>query len=150
MDKRFDTFTALIQNISRLIRKIKTAEVAEYKLRSSHVCCLYYLYKNNGMTAKELCDACCEDKGAMSRSIDFLEKNGFLSCKTVSAKRYNSPLTLTEKGIVTAKGISEKVDTVLKSSSSGITENDLAVMYNALAKVEENLRSICGKEKVIN
>jgi len=100
------------------------------------------------MTAKELCDACCEDKGAMSRSIDFLEKNGFLSCKTVSAKRYNSPLILTAKGIVTAKGISEKVDTVLKSSSSGITENDLAVMYNALAKVEENLRSICGKGKV--
>ena len=39
---RFKTFTLLITNINRSIRKIKTEEMAEYNLKSIHISCLYY------------------------------------------------------------------------------------------------------------
>ncbi|MBQ7880983.1 MAG: hypothetical protein IJ358_04000 [Clostridia bacterium] len=53
MEQRFETFTVQIAKISRCIRKIKSEEMAEFNLKSPHVSCLYYLYRqNNKMTAK--------------------------------------------------------------------------------------------------
>ena len=43
--ERFETFTVLINRISRNIRKIKNQEMAEYNLKSAHVSCLYYIFK---------------------------------------------------------------------------------------------------------
>ena len=77
MDKRFQTFTILINRISRNIRKIKNQEMAEYNLRSAHISCLYYLYLSEGLTATELCELCEEDKATISRAVDYLEKRGF-------------------------------------------------------------------------
>jgi hypothetical protein len=65
MQERFETFTVLINRISRNIRKIKNQEMAEYNLRSAHVSCLYYLFVSNGATATELCERCEEDKATI-------------------------------------------------------------------------------------
>ena len=81
MKERFETFTVLIAKINRNIRKIKNQEMAEYDLRSPHISCLYYLYSTNGLTATELCERCEEDKATISRSLDYLEKNGYIVCR---------------------------------------------------------------------
>ena len=98
MKERFETFTVLINRISRNIRKIKNQEMAEYNLRSSHISCLYYLYSEKELTATELCERCEEDKATISRALDYLETNGYLTCESKSAKRYKTPLLLTDKG----------------------------------------------------
>lgn len=46
MEERFETFTILINRISRNIRKIKNQEMAACNLRSAHISCLYYLESN--------------------------------------------------------------------------------------------------------
>ena len=74
MQKRFETFTALMNNIGRSIRRIKTEEMLGFNLKGPHVVCIYYLYVKKSLTAKELCDLCEEDKANVSRNIDFLEK----------------------------------------------------------------------------
>ena len=81
MKERFEKFTVLINKISRNIRKIKNQEMAEYGLRATHVSCLYYLYAAESLTATELCERCEEDKATISRSIDYLEENGFCFCE---------------------------------------------------------------------
>ena len=98
MEDRFETFTVLMNRISRNIRKIKNQEMAEYGLRSAHVSCLYYICKAEKITATELCEKCEEDKATISRALDFLETNGFITCASQNIKRSKSPLTLTEKG----------------------------------------------------
>ena len=92
MEERFETFTVLIGQISRSIYKLKTMEMAGYDLRSSHVSCLYYLYKMKSLTAKELCDICAEDKAHISRAGKYLEENGYLRCESTRVKRYQSEL----------------------------------------------------------
>ena len=74
MQERFKNFTVLIAKINRCIRKIKTEEMAEFDLKSTHVSCLYYLYTMETLTSKELCDVCEEDKASISRSIWMLKK----------------------------------------------------------------------------
>ena len=97
MQERFETFTVLINRISRDIRKIKNQEMADYHLRSAHVSCLYYVYSLGSVTSAELCEHCEEDKATISRAVDYLETNGFL-LRDTGAKRYKSPLLLTNKG----------------------------------------------------
>ena len=145
MYERFKNFTVLIMKINRSIHKIKTEEMAEFNLKSPHVSCLYYLYKEGALTAKELCDVCEEDKASLSRSLDYLESNGYVSCASSAKKRYKAPLTLTEKGREVGAQIAEKVDRVLDPASMGLSEEHRAIMYESLALVCENLEKICKK-----
>ena len=98
MQERFETFTVLINRISRDIRRIKNQEMAVYHLRSAHVSCLYYIYSLDGVTSAELCEHCEEDKATISRALDYLETNGFIVRDSDRVKRYRNPLRLTEKG----------------------------------------------------
>lgn len=144
MKERFETFTVLIAKISRSIRRIKNQEMAEYGLRSAHISCLYYLYSSGGATSTELCEKCEEDKATISRSIDFLERNGFLICESKSVKRYKSPITLTDKGRFVGKRIFDKVNEVLDEVSVGLTEEERVAFYRSLAIISESLEK-CAK-----
>ena len=142
MQERFETFTVLINRISRNIRKIKNQEMAEYNLRSAHVSCLYYLYSVKGATATDLCERCEEDKATISRALDYLETNGYLTCESKSAKRYKSPLILTDKGNEAGKKIAEKIDGVLDAVSDGLTEEERVAFYRSLSIISDSLETI--------
>ena len=97
MEERFEAFTVLISRISRSIRRIKSEEMAEFQLKGPHVSCLYYLSLADGLTAAALCERCDEDKAAVSRSLDYLEKGGYITCESGAGRRYRTPLHLTER-----------------------------------------------------
>ncbi|MBQ8444246.1 MAG: winged helix-turn-helix transcriptional regulator [Clostridia bacterium] len=145
MKKRFENFTVLITKINRSIHKIKTEEMAEFDLKSPHVSCLYYLYKADSLTAKELGDICAEDKAALSRSIEYLESNGFIECSSNAKKRYKAALMLTEKGKQIAKCIAQKIDNILEKAGASITEENRKILYQSLEIINENLQKICNK-----
>lgn len=146
MEKRFETFTVLINRISRNIRKIKNQEMADYNLRSAHVSCLYYIYRAETITATELCEKCEEDKATVSRALDYLEKNEFITCLSPNTKRYKSPLVLTEKGSIVGKKIADKIDGVLDQISVGLTEEERQSFYRYLSIISNSLEAIANKE----
>ena len=142
MQQRFETFTVLINRISRNIRKIKNQEMAEYNLRSAHVSCLYYLFVNKGATATDLCERCEEDKATISRALDYLETNGYLTCESKRAKRYKSPLLLTSKGSEVGKRIADKIGGVLDTISGGLTEEERVAFYRSLSTISDSLDAV--------
>ena len=146
MEERFETFTVLINRISRNIRKIKNQEMADYNLRSAHVSCLYYIYRAETITATELCEKCEEDKATISRALDYLEKNEFITCLSPNTKRYKSPLVLTEKGSIVGKKIADKIDGVLDQISVGLTEEERQSFYRYLSMISNSLEAIANKE----
>ena len=145
MKERFETFTVLINKISRNIRKMKNHEMAAYGLRSMHVSCLYYLYSARSLTATELCERCEEDKATISRALDFLEDNGFIVCESKSAKRYKSLLSLTEKGREAGKKIYDKINLVLDEVGVGLTPEERQSFYNYLAIISDNIKRAADK-----
>ena len=147
MEERFETFTVLINRISRNIRKIKNQEMSEYNLRSAHISCLYFLYGKEGMTARDLCDRCEEDKATISRALDYLEKNGYLLCESKSAKRYKSPLLLTEKGRSVGKKIADKIRGVLDEIGVHLTEKERVAFYHYLSVVSDNLEKFVQEQE---
>lgn len=145
MEERFKTFTVLIMKINRSIHRIKTQKMSKYDLKSPHVSCLYYLSKYGSLTAKELCDVCEEDKAAVSRSVEYLEDQGFITCNSSAQKRYRAAFTLTEKGKDVAMDIAKTIDEMVELAGNGLSEEDRKVMYASLLKVDENLSKICDK-----
>ena len=145
MKERFKKITVLIMEINRYIHKIKTEEMSEFDLKSPHVSCLFYLYKAGELTAKELCDISKEDKASVSRSIEYLETNGFISCNSTTKKRYKAILTLTEKGREIGAALAKKIDAILEQASVGLSEENRAVMYETLSLIHDNLENICNK-----
>lgn len=147
MNERFETFTLLIHRISRDIRRIKNQEMAEYQLRSAHISCLYYLYTLRRATAAELCEYCEEDKATISRAVDFLETNGYLLCESKNAKRYKSPLLLTEKGREVGKKIHDRIMEILDAVGSELSEEERRSFYRSLSRISENLHTIAEKRR---
>lgn len=144
MKERFKTFTILIAKISRNIRRIKTEVMSEYNLKCPHVSCLYYLYSEGALTAKKLCDVCDEDKGAISRSVEYLISEGYI--KSVSdGKKYKSLLKLTEKGKEVGEYVATKINEVLEIASKGVTDEERNIMYKSLACISDNLQDIGEK-----
>ncbi len=142
MVERFETFTILLNRINRNIRKIKNKEMAKYELRGPHISCLYYLYTSEGLTAKDLCERCEEDKATISRSLDYLENNSYIVCKSESKKRYNAPFELTERGMRAGKRIADKIAAVLEEISSGISDEDRDIFYRSLNTISENIDKV--------
>ncbi len=145
MNERFETFTVLIAKISRNIRKIKNQEMAAHHLKSSHISCLYYLYSADSMTATDLCEKCEEDKATISRSLDYLENNGYLTRESKAAKRYKSPLLLTEKGKQAGKKISDKIGRVLDEISTELSEEERISFYRYLTVISDGLEVISSR-----
>ena len=142
MQERFETFTVLINRLSRDIRKIKNQEMADYHLRSVHVSCLYYVYSLGSVTSAELCEHCEEDKATISRALEHLESNGFIVRNSERAKRYRSPLRLTEKGQEVGRRIAEKIGTVLDTIRHTLTEDERAAFYRTLSAISRSLEAI--------
>lgn len=151
MEDRFETFTVLIQRISRNIRRIKNAEMAGYGLRSVHISCLYYLYTaehlaGESLTATDLCARCEEDKATISRALEYLETSGYLTCQAKTAKRYKSPLILTDTGRSVGRKISDKIERVLKEISVRLTEEERVRFYRSLAAISDSLEAVAKSE----
>lgn len=119
--------------------------MADYNLRSPQISCLYYLYSSGSLTATDLCERCEEDKATISRSLEYLENNGYLFCESKYAKRYKSPLVLTEKGKEAGKKIADKIDLVLDEISTGLTEEERIAFYRSLSIISNGLESISNR-----
>lgn len=142
MQDRFKEFTLLTSKIRRLITKIKAEEMAKYNLKSSHVSCLYYLHSMQPLTAKELCEVCDEDKAAVSRSVEYLEKNGYIQVADSSHGKYKKSFVLTDSGFLIAEYISRRIDSILQNSDNGLTEEQRDILYRGLLVISENLQKI--------
>lgn len=145
MEERFQAFTVLVSNLNRCIYKIKTEEMAEYNLKSSHVSCIYYIYRYGSLTPKELCDLCGEDKANISRALKYLEENQYLIINNDSNKKYQRPIVLTENGVKIGKHLSEKINEILSIASEGLSEEKRNIMYEGLSLINNRLNKICDE-----
>lgn len=145
MQERFKNFTVLIAKINRSIKKIKTEEMKEFNLKSPHVSCLYYLFQESSLTAKELENICQEDKASLSRSLEHLENCGYIKYNSDLKKKYKTSLQLTQKGKEIATIITKKIDNNLNLASNGLNEEKRKILYESLNLISKNLDNICNK-----
>lgn len=145
MTNRFEIFTTQISKISKCIRKLKNIKSSKFNLTGPSVYCIYYLYKHtSGLTAKELSVLTDEDKGALSRTLEYLEQNKFIYYLTNEKKRYNSTIFLTEKGKNVGEEFVKVIDNLINDVGLGVDEKEREIFYKSLIIFTNNLQKICG------
>ncbi|MDE6667559.1 MAG: MarR family winged helix-turn-helix transcriptional regulator [Clostridia bacterium] len=138
MEKIFENFTISVLKLNKLVQRIKQFEMREYKLKSVHVMCVYYLNEHReGLTASELMRLTYEDKAAISRALRQLLDNGYVK---YDVKKYNSVITLTDDGVRIADYVSCKADKAVKAGSADFSEEERAFFYKSLAQITGNLK----------
>ena len=142
MPTRYNNFKVLITKIARGIHKVEEKEMEQINLKSQHISCLYYLSLNNKLRVKDIVDMYLEDKGQVSRSLDFLEKNGYIICESNATKRYNAYYVLTEKGKEVGDYITAKIDDIVSNVSDFLTPEERIIMYKCLTRIANNLEKI--------
>lgn len=138
--ERFETFSALIGRINKNIRKLKSAEMSSYNLRSTHVQYIYYLYREKALSLKQLSDICIADKASVSRAVEELQSLGLV--KTGKKKQYKLSYSLTEEGERVGERIFQRINTVIGSAGCGLSDEERASFYKMLALISENLQKI--------
>ena len=142
MNKRFESFTTYISKINRNIKKIENLEMLDYDLKSYHVSVLFNLYTYNSLTSKELTEKCEEDKGTISRTLKYLEENGFITCPCQNKKRYNSYFYLTDKGEKVGKEIENRFHSFFENIDDCISNEERQNLYEYLSRISDRLEKI--------
>ena len=139
MEDLFVDFTMSILTLNKLVQKIKLYEIEKFGLKSIHVMCLYYLYKNpNGLTAKELVEMSLEDKAAISRALKIMQDNGYAQ---YDSNGRNAVVVLTDKGMEIAESICNSADKAVMAGSADFTEEQRLFFYKSLGEIVANLKN---------
>ncbi len=137
---RFEDFSNLICAALKSLQKIKNHGMEPYGLGSTHTLCLKRLDSSpEGLTRKELAEACEIDKAQISRLIGELSEKGFVYEES-GGRGYRKKIFLTESGKIIAAEIDRKIRKVLKYVSGDIPPEHIAVMYTTLETICKNLR----------
>ena len=142
--ERFETFTVLMAKINRNIRRIKLHEMSAHNLGSVHTSCLYYLSREDGLTAAELCELCQEDKATISRALSRLEADGYVLSRESEGKRYKAPIVLSEKGKAIGGEIAAKIGAVLDSIGKELSTEERVEFYRCLNIISSCLEKAAG------
>jgi len=101
---------------------------------------LYHLWKQEGMSQQELCNATFRDKPSITRLVDNLEKLKLV--KRVSSKedRRMNLIFLTEPAKRLQETTMELADQTLNESLAGVPARDIELCKSVLQKVYDNLK----------
>jgi DNA-binding MarR family transcriptional regulator len=101
---------------------------------------LYHLWKKNGMSQQELCNATFRDKPSITRLLDNLEKQQLVRRVPSSADRRLNLIELT----AAAKQLQEKTmtlaSTTLNEALEGVSAEDIERAKRVLQQVYDNLK----------
>ena len=144
---RFEKFILAVEGIHKAVQKIKLSEAPKFGLKGVHLFWLCELERSKeGMTACELAERSHVNRSLVSREIETLSKNQYISISPSGKSGYNAKIVLTEKGRETAKMIGSVALGFQKRISSDISEDELVSFYNTLDKILLGLSQLAAAE----
>ncbi len=140
MVERFEKFSYLISELSKLLHKIETDELMELGIRGPYAIYILALSKHEeGVSMAKLSEICSRDKADVSRAIASLIEKGIAKKIGSEGQKYRAPVTLTEKGFLVATRISDKARRAVECASEGVSDEDRKIFYETLETICSNM-----------
>jgi DNA-binding MarR family transcriptional regulator len=122
----------------RLQRKFNQAEL---NLTIEQWSVLYHLWKKDGMSQQELCNATFRDKPSITRLVDNLEKLELVKRVPSEADRRINGIYLTKQGLKLQDQTMEIAEETLNEALVGISPQNINLCKEILQQVYDNLHS---------
>jgi DNA-binding MarR family transcriptional regulator len=100
---------------------------------------LYHLWKEDGISQQQLCEATFRDKPSITRLIDNLEKLGLVKRKAHKSDRRINKIYVTEQALLLQEASMEVANKTLNEALEGVTNGQIEIAKEVLNKVYENL-----------
>lgn len=140
MVERFEKFSYLISELSRLLHKIESDELSQIGIKGPYAIYILTLAKYpSGIPASKISELCARDKADVSRAVAALTEKGLIKKQTVEGKKYRSPISLTKKGFLVADSISQKARAAVEFASSGVSDENRKTFYETLEAICSNM-----------
>ena len=102
---------------------------------------LYHLWKEDGQSQQQLCDATFRDKPSITRLVDNLEKLGLVNRTANKNDRRINKICLTPEAEKLQVQTMEVANQTLNEALQGVTNGQVEIAKEVLQKVYENLSS---------
>ena len=100
---------------------------------------LYHLWKEDGQSQQQLCDATFRDKPSITRLVDNLEKLGLVKRTANKNDRRINKICLTSEAEKLQVQTMEVANQTLNEALQGVTNGQVEIAKEVLQKVYENL-----------
>lgn len=151
MVERFEKFSYLISELSKLLHKIEADELMELGVKGPYAIYILTLSKyKDGVPAAKISELCSRDKADVSRAVSALIEKGLAKKLSSEEKKYRNPIILTEKGFLVADRISAKARRAVEFASEGVSDADRNIFYETLETICMNMTkmSVSGVPKL--
>jgi DNA-binding MarR family transcriptional regulator len=101
---------------------------------------LYHLWKENGMSQQQLCDATFRDKPSITRLVDNLEKLKLVKRVASKEDRRSNLIFLTSEAQQLQDQSMELANQTLNEALDGVTDEQIEIAKEVLHQVYENLK----------
>jgi len=100
---------------------------------------LKIIEENDGLTQKELADKSLRDPASITRTLDLLNKKGFVERRPVEDNRRQYSVCLKKEGKSFIKKYMPVISSHRAKSIEGIKEQELEVLTQLLGKIQKNM-----------
>ncbi|GAA4743555.1 MarR family winged helix-turn-helix transcriptional regulator [Flavisolibacter ginsenosidimutans] len=102
---------------------------------------LYHLWKADGISQQELCNATFRDKPSITRLVDNLEKLGLVKRVAHDKDRRINKILLTKEALKLEGETMQLAEETLNEALAGVSQKDIEMCKEVLQKVYDNLSS---------
>jgi DNA-binding MarR family transcriptional regulator len=121
----------------RLQKKFNTAGL---NLTIEQWSVLYHLWKEDGISQQELCNATFRDKPSITRLVDNLEKLQLVKRVASENDRRINKIHLTKQAVKLQEQTMELAEETLNDALSGVPANQINLCKEVLQRVYDNLK----------
>jgi len=142
-----DSIGYLSRRVSRALgrRLLYNFKEADLTVTIDQWLLLVCLYQHDGQNQQCIGDFCGKDRASITRMIDQLEKQKFVSRKTDPADRRNNLIHVSADGKALTEELMAIAHATLDQAVSGIPSQDVATCRMTLDKILVNLQEDCGE-----
>jgi len=135
-----ETVSYLITRISKAHRNRANALLASLNLHAGQELLLQQIHRQQGITLNELTCGMCVSAVTVTRTVERLEKNGFLKKERCQADQRAVRVYLTEKGIKAVESVEQKMWEVLEQETvDHLSMEERVLLKRLLMQVLSNL-----------
>lgn len=127
--------------LSQLAKQLGPIGVSRYYYALTYIC-----HHDGRLTQKALANELGKDKSLVVNIVDTLTEQGFVYRQTNPADRREHLLKITEKGKKAAPHILEAFETLNKSITANISDEEMEIFNIVLKKMEANMEQFAPTE----
>ena len=132
----------LISMATKLIKKALDEALKPHGVTAAQWGILGRLYEEDGLLIVEIAKRLFTEPPTITRMLDLLEKEGFVTRKTKEGDRRAYEIFLTKKGKDMEEVLRLKVFDTIDNATKGLSEKEITAFKNTLRNIINNLSSI--------